>query len=243
MQSKKDKSQITTCHKRLEKGNALFLILIAVALFAALSYAVTQSGRSGGGVDKEQAIISASNLVQQMNYIRTEIQRLYVLNEVDQIKFDNSAYSASNTYYPPDGTDATGRTVGLFNAVDGSMPFLKVDPNVLFTPGFNVAWFYNYNSQIKEAGVDIGSSAGDESLVTYIESQTICEQINKGLHGTVSIETYTKPGATSSNGTFLKNDGTVFIHPNAVEAIWDITKVPSCYGGPPYEVLFVMKEN
>ena len=48
-----------------EEGNVLFLILIAVVLFAALSYAVTSSTRSGGGsVSKDKAKSYAAAIVQ-----------------------------------------------------------------------------------------------------------------------------------------------------------------------------------
>ena len=60
-----------------ENGNVLFLILIAVALFAALSYAVTQSTRSGGGdASREKITTESATILQQSLGIRTAAIRL-----------------------------------------------------------------------------------------------------------------------------------------------------------------------
>src|ERR1039458_1324840 len=60
-----------------ESGNVLFLILIAVALFAALSYAVTQSSRSGSTESTgEKSLISSSTLTQYPAGVRTDIIRM-----------------------------------------------------------------------------------------------------------------------------------------------------------------------
>ncbi|MGM0422525.1 MAG: hypothetical protein ACQEQL_05435, partial [Pseudomonadota bacterium] len=65
-----------------QNGNALFLILIAVALFAALSYAVTQSGRGGGDTDREQEMILLGEVHNQIAAFQQAIQRMRVINGV-----------------------------------------------------------------------------------------------------------------------------------------------------------------
>ena len=71
-----------------QKGNVLFLILIAVVLFAAISYAVTQSSRSGGSINKETALIQAAEIVQKANQIRVAIQRMKISNGCDETEID-----------------------------------------------------------------------------------------------------------------------------------------------------------
>ena len=66
---------------KYEQGNVLFLILIAVVLFAALSYAVTKSTQGGGkGVNEEKMRTAAAGIQQYVADMRSAVQRLMVSN-------------------------------------------------------------------------------------------------------------------------------------------------------------------
>ena len=67
---------------RRQNGNALFLILIAVALFAALSYAITTSSRGAGGVEREQAEIQAAEILSYFAAVQAEFNKLRVIGGV-----------------------------------------------------------------------------------------------------------------------------------------------------------------
>lgn len=84
-----------------ETGNALFLILIAVALFAALSYAVTQSGRGGGNIDRETASLTASQIEQFSGQVISAVNRLRLVNGCSEteISFEKSPFDGSDAAY------------------------------------------------------------------------------------------------------------------------------------------------
>lgn len=90
-----------------ERGNILFLILLAVVLFAALSYAVTQSMR-GGGKDASDETIStqASQIMQIAATLEQSVMRLRLANNCSdtQLSFVNSVSAADYTNNSAPGT-------------------------------------------------------------------------------------------------------------------------------------------
>lgn len=62
-----------------QAGNVLFLILIAVALFAALAYAITSSSRgTGGTISPEKAKIGAANILQFFSALDTALMKMQI---------------------------------------------------------------------------------------------------------------------------------------------------------------------
>lgn len=66
---------------RSNSGNVLFVILIGIALFAALGFAMTQGSRGGSAkIDKEKAVLYAAELVAYANEIQVTFDHLWLQN-------------------------------------------------------------------------------------------------------------------------------------------------------------------
>jgi hypothetical protein len=203
------------------RGNALFLILIAVALFAALAYAVTQSSRGGGTSSREQVEIDVALAIQQAAMIETTINRLLLTTNAQQVKFRNVPLATAdegniqNRYYAPDGSTLTNVvTVGLFNP-DYGLTSVPVAPIKLSkdTSSTSFGWKMFYNIPVIVNGVHAGTSLGDEILVLDYFGGSItleaCQAINKGLTGSTAILSDTVTGAVVSAMDMINSNGSI----------------------------------
>lgn len=162
--------------KTPQSGNVLFLILIAVALFSALSYVVSQSARSGSSnVDTEKAGLIATATLQQAISIRTAITRMIATGTSPE----NVRLHVTGQTWNPCTTEANcifdPRQIGAINGV------LIPDPEVdIYGNGFGYA---EIGDAVSING--IGTSAPELVLFRHMtlgpKGKAICEAINKGL--------------------------------------------------------------
>jgi len=165
---------------RQQKGNVLFLILIAVALFAALSYAVTQSSRSGGDASKETNVINTASLTQYPNSVRTSVLRLIIAGIAPEDIFFNkpTEYSGAGfTYF------VSRETRGVFHPTGGGASYQQV-PSNLTSAGAALDWKFNVDFEIPLLGLSTASNYGGNDLIAFADgvTQSVCDRVNKELH-------------------------------------------------------------
>lgn len=168
-----------------QNGNALFLILIAVVLFAALSVALMRSGNVGGNsVSNENMKIEYSRLQNIAASAAGNFHRLHI-------------HGCSDTDFdldPNPNNAPTGRPAcRLFNTHGG--------PLSTFQAPHHVASFVDYGLTINSASfANVGSSAADYyAEVHFAGPEELCTYINERNGQPVNI--YGTDFDTVNNGS------------------------------------------
>ena len=182
-----------------QNGSAFFIILIAIAMFAALSFAIMQTSRtSTATLGKEQARLAAQEIVSYTGAIVKAVHKLRLAGCSDtQIGFDfddSPGWWTSNPLSPADGS------CQVFGMSGGKISFKPI----------NVEWFaqssatpYGYpNGEI--AIQNIGTAAPELTFSVADLKWEICEEINKliPIETSTFVESLTTPTGVFA-GTYV----------------------------------------
>ena len=188
-----------------ESGNVLFYILIAVALLAALMFAVSQSGRgSGQQIADDRARLIASEMIEFSNVMSSAVSQL-ILRGVDQTElcFDHTGWGA-NDYDHVGCTDdfnkifhISGAGITWSNAPTEAMDSSASPDNL---------WHIYGDNEIQNIGTTCGAT-GCSDLVLIVDelALNVCQQLNDLLGVTdanTAPPTDTVIGETRFVGTF-----------------------------------------
>lgn len=166
-----------------ENGNALFLILIAVILFGALSYTVANMMRPGGGekIAEEKASLYADEIITYAQQIRRAVQDMRISNgceDVD-ISFQNTVEGGY--------TNGTNTACQVYHSDGGGLNYLTPVSDWLDTAqtaqnNYGILYFQGMNS-VDEMGTTVPGDADSKELLFFIPylKRSVCLQINERL--------------------------------------------------------------
>ncbi len=148
--------------KASESGNVIFFILIGVALFAALTMAITETNKGGGdSIDDEQARVRATEIMEYGSDMATAISRLRLNGcSQTQISFENhTAGGYENAFAPSD------ESCHVFSLNGGGMRYQPYD-NMIITGNYVI-------THIKSDDTDL--------ILDLQTTKNTCEAINELL--------------------------------------------------------------
>ncbi len=217
-------------------GNVLFLILIAVALFAALSYAVVHSGRAGpSNMTSEKAASGGAAIIQHLATIRQAIDRMKLSNncQPEQFNFTSYYFTQNNSNSPSDKSchlyDQAGGKISAITFPKEYFDQKKFGAGNLWNTNYGTYADYRVTFNSNNRWLNIGThNAGDASVdlmgQIYGISNEVCREINRQLNinpPTYAPPTYNQWVTIGFYGTFTNSN--VFIFPYSLGCIYNST--------------------
>lgn len=180
--------------RRGERGSIIFMLLIVVAMFAALGYAVTQSLQTGQGtldkVSDDKMSLALSELRTTVMDTRLAIQNM-VMNGVSVDTIDSS-YGA---YYPLN-TDCTSSACKLYDPAGGGLKlpdFPNMHPELTYLPSNATMWTDHSNGVSWTWFSKKGTTKAD--LIYHVRvNKTFCNYINRMLGVTADVDSFPTNG-------------------------------------------------
>lgn len=189
--------------RQSEHGSILFIILIGVALFAALSYAVVGSMRSGAGnasssMTEEKMNLALTELRSAVVDARTAIQAMtisgYALDQVD-------AYAEGPTgvqYYPWSNPLCTKDDCKLYSPSGGGLKFFlfsKIYPQFSGVP--NIVDGFQYPQGLYWTWWAYKGTLQADIIYRVKITKAFCNFINKKNGITADIDSFPSSGAAT----------------------------------------------
>ncbi len=159
------------------KGSVLFYILIAVILFAALNYAVSQIMRSGNAdtVGAQQASLYADEILDYAEKIRVAVQHIRITNGCDaaDISFENT--SVAGYVHAPVVSDSCK----VFSSSGGGLRYIPP----LTAYGTGTEWIFGGRLSFVGLGTDCGAGESCSELYMVLSGLdlAVCEALNTKL--------------------------------------------------------------
>lgn len=207
-----------------QSGNVLFLILIAVALFAALSYAVTSSTRSGGGsTTKEQASLSRGEIENFFAAVDTSVTRLRLSSgfpaEQISLAYNKPLYNGTTHTNALANPRCLSTACQVFHPSGGGVAAKTFATSaVKDPPGWNATWGApGALDLILVQWPDAGTSKNDVVMYINAVKPEICAEFDRVYSTASNVATggtwntnwdsndWDNPGVTLTNGTSVAN--------------------------------------
>ena len=180
-----------------ESGNVFIIILIAIALFAALSAFLSRGTRTGEAtITQEQARLGASELLTYSRSVKDSVQRLLI---------DGCDESELSFAYDIDGDGDFDDPVGYRNGnspADHSCHIFHPNGGGISRqdgPFDDLEWRYMGRRWFDNAGAD---GVAELSMGVDNVGQAICEEVNNRIHNTRTVPSPIGSVNNAFEGTF-----------------------------------------